>query len=689
MNKLPLFLSSLILCAIFANSYSAKNVSMKNPLIPEFNKEVDFKSVKTSDIDDVSQWVIKQTKLNLEKIYAVAPAKRTFNNTMVVFDDMMDRLNSVVSTIYLLGFVHPDSTLLSEAQKSVAELSKYMNEVFLDEKLYKAVSDYAQSPESKGLEGYKKKFVHDVVRSFEKNGFSLPIEKRDELKKIQNKLADIGINFSTNISGYSDFLIVNEKEVQGLPDDYKQQRKQEDGTYKIDLSYPSYIPFMKYSQSADARKTLQFKFLNRATNSNLTVLDSMLFERKAMSTLLGYPTFAAYQVADRMVKKTSVVWDFEKNLLSEVRAKAQKDYQELLEEKKLKTGDPSVTSLDNWETSYYTNLLLLDKYQLDNQKLKEYFEIDNVIKGLFHIAGVLYDIQFVEVKDPSVWQEDVKMFNVMQAGKLTGRMYLDLYPRPNKYGHAACFSMNSGKTTAEGFQYPIASLVCNFPKPSIDKPALISHEDVVTFFHEFGHLLHHLLSKADLSSQAGLSVANDFVEVPSQFFEHWAWNYDALKLFARHYKTGEVLPQALFEKMVAARNVGSGIAALQQIFYGMYDFTLHDQYEPLSGKSTTDVLREQQNAITLYPYLEGTHMQASFDHLNGYGAGYYGYLWSKVYAEDMFSEFEKNGILDKATGQKFMHKVLAKGATQDELSLVKDFLGREPNNKAFLKSLGL
>jgi thimet oligopeptidase len=282
------------------------------------------------------------------------------------------------------------------------------------------------------------------------------------------------------------------------------------------------------------------------------------------------------------------------------------------------------------------------------------------------------------------------MFEVMKDGKMISRFYLDLYPRPNKYGHAACFGIIAGKMTANGYQYPTASLVCNFPKPSKDKPSLMPHGDVETFFHEFGHVLHNMLTTSDLEYFAGTNVAQDFVEAPSQIFENWAWEYDALKMFAKHYKTGEVLPEDLYNKMKASRNAGSGLNTLQQIFYGTLDMTLHDKFNPDStSTTTTDVVKDLQNKITLYPYLDGSHMQYSFGHLNGYGAGYYGYLWSKVYAQDMFSIFKKNGIMDQKTGIRYRDIILAKGASEDPMDLVKEFLGRDPNDEAYLKDLGL
>jgi thimet oligopeptidase len=281
------------------------------------------------------------------------------------------------------------------------------------------------------------------------------------------------------------------------------------------------------------------------------------------------------------------------------------------------------------------------------------------------------------------------MFEVYQDKKLKGRFYLDLFPRDNKYGHAACFPIRNGKLTSEGYRIPTASLVCNFPRPTDENPSLMTHDQVNTFFHEFGHVLHHMSTTAALISQSGTNVSRDFVEAPSQIFENWTWNYDALKLFAKHYQTREVLPRELFDKMLAAKNVGSGMSASSQVLLGSYDMSLHDKYDPNGSKTTTELYKELQEDISLIDFVEGTHFQTAFGHLYGYGASYYGYLWSKVYAQDMFSIFEANGILDTETGIRYRDIILASGSSRDELQLVRDFLGREPDNKAFLKELGL
>ena len=687
-NKLTIFLLFYLVVAVslFATD---KNSSQSNPLLGKFNEVIPFADLTAEHIKEATDVSIKEARESLAKLYTIPKEQRTFDNTMLELDNIYNEAGNIYGSVYLMGSTHPDDAVRNQADEGKAEFAKFFNEISLDENLYRAVKDYSETAEAKSLTGYKARFTQKTVEDFERNGFALPKEKRDELKAINDKLSDLSILFQKNIAEVSDYLIVDEAEIDGLQEDYKNTRRQEEGTYKIDLTYPSYIPFMKFSNSESARKKLYTMFNNRAATKNPEVLIKVLILRQQMAELLGFKTYAEYRTGDRMAKTSQNVWDFENNLVDRLKEKAQMDYDELLTVKRAKLGTDTIDVIQPWESGYYNNILLKEKYELDQNLVKEYFETNNVIDGLFQITQHLFGVEYEEIKDPSVWHNDVRLFNVLQDGKVISRFYIDLYPRPNKYSHAACFPMIGSKETENGPQLPTATLVCNFPAPTADMPSLLPHGDVETFFHEFGHVLHSVLTKTKLSSQSGTSVSRDFVEAPSQIFENWTWDYESLKLFAKHYKTGEVLPKDLFDKMLAAKNVGSGLANTQQVYYGILDFTLHDKYDPTSSQPVVEVMKELQNKITLYPYLEGTQMFASFGHLMGYAAGYYSYLWALVYADDMFSIFDKNGIMDKATGLKYRDIILANGSSRDELEMVVEFLGRQPSQDAFFKAIGL
>lgn len=666
-----------------------KNSSSANPLLGKFNDVIQFADLTAEHIKEATDVSIKEARESLTKLYAIPKEQRTFDNTMLELDNIYNKAGNIYGSVYLMGSTHPDDAARNQADEGKAEFAKFFNEISLDENLYRAVKDYSETAEAKSLTGYKARFTQKTVEDFERNGFALPKEKRDELKAINDKLADLTILFQKNIAEVSDYLMVDETEIDGLQEDYKNARRQEDGKYKIDLTYPSYVPFMKFSNSESARKKLYTLYNNRAATKNPEVLIKVLILRQQMAELLGFKTYAEYRTGDRMAKTPQNVWDFENNLIDKLKEKAQIDYDELLSVKRVKLGDETIDVIQPWESGYYNNILLKEKYELDQNLVKEYFETNNVIDGLFQITQNLFGVEYEEIKDPSVWHKDVRLFNVKQDGKIISRFYIDLYPRPNKYSHAACFPMIGSKETENGPQFPTATLVCNFPAPTADMPSLLPHGDVETFFHEFGHVLHSVLTKTKLSSQSGTSVSRDFVEAPSQIFENWTWNYESLKLFAKHYKTGEVLPKELFDKMLAAKNVGSGLAFTQQVYYGILDFTLHDKYDPTSSKPVVEVMKELQNEITLYPYLDGTQMFAAFGHLMGYAAGYYSYLWALVYADDMFSVFDKNGLMDVNTGKRYRDIILANGSSRDELEMVVEFLGRQPSQDAFFKAIGL
>lgn len=663
------------------------SIEETNPIYNAFNEAIDFAGITADHISEATISIQAETRTSMSLIIEIENSKRTFDNTLLAIDDFNARFSDVYSVIYLLSSTHTDSLIRNTALEARTTLAQFDNEISLNEDLYKAVKSYADMPEAKSLTGYKAKYLKETIESYERNGFALSAEKRDELKKINDEISEFSNEFSKNVSTFQDHLEVNEAEIDGLPEDYKKARYQEDGSYKIDMSYPSTGPFFMLSNSDSARKNLVMKYNNRAYPANIDVLQNLLKKRLEMAKLLGHNSYAAYRLQNRMAKTPETVWEFETGLKDALNKKAQKDYDELLETKKTRVSD--ATMINGWERSYYSNILKKEKYELDGEEVKQYFALDDVLKGLFSITQTLFNFEYREVKDPSVWNPDVRLFEVYQDKKLKGRFYLDLFPRDNKYGHAACFPLRNGKLTADGYKIPTASLVCNFPSPTEDKPSLMSHDQVNTLFHEFGHVLHHMSTTANLYAQSGTNVSRDFVEAPSQIFENWTWNYDALKLFAKHYETREVLPQSLFDKMLAAKNVGSGMAASGQVFLGTYDMTLHDKYDPNGDETTTDVLKKVQADISLVPYVEGTHFQTAFGHLTGYGASYYGYLWSKVYAQDMFSIFDENGILDTKTGIRYRDIILASGSSKDELQLVVEFLGREPNNEAFLKELGL
>jgi len=662
-----------------------------NPFLVGYNEVIPMHLIGSGHSDDAADFAISRSEKAVQMLLNVPQGTRTFTNTLLPLDDIITDLSDVIYPQYLMANVHPDETIRTETDAAVLRVENYMVDLAANEDIYNAVVAFSKTAEAAALTGEKKKFLDDTLLDFKRTGFGLEKEKRDKVTALQKQLSKLGQAWSQNINTYRDTLFVTEEEIFGLPDAYKKERLQTDGTYAIDMTYPSYRPFMRLSDSNDARRRLQLKYQVRAQKGNLTVLDSLIMTRTAIATTLGYATFSEYQTETRMVKTPQVVWDFETDLTARLKEKAQAEYDELLAIKTEETGKEANT-IFYWEGGYYLNKLKIQKFNVDGEIIKQYFEIGNVTEGLFTIYQKLLNITFKQIEDPSVWFEDVTMYNVYDndSGNHLGQFYLDMYPRAAKYGHAAMFSIRKGKRLADGsYIRPVSSLVCNFPKPSEFSPSLLTHDQVETFFHEFGHLMHGILTTAEMYSFSGTSVPRDFVEAPSQMLENWTWEKESLSLFAKHFETGEPFPDELLENMLKAKNVSSGIATLQQVFYGTLDMTLYDGFDPEGEKTTTDVVRELQNSITLYPYTEGTTMQTSFGHLNGYASSYYGYLWSLVIAQDLFSKFEEEGIMSQERGAKYRNLILAPGGSKEPMELIEDYLGRKPNNAAFLRSLGL
>ncbi|MEM6297384.1 MAG: M3 family metallopeptidase [Bacteroidota bacterium] len=661
---------------------------MNNPLLPKFNQITDFASLEAPQIPEAVKTLLQDIESGLEKIYAIPDKDRTFANTPDALDRLYAQLDVTFGPIYLLANTSSDTEIYQNSHQAVQQIQEFYNKISLDENLYRAMKAYSKSEETKTLTGYREKFVRESVEEFERNGFALPAEKRKVLGELKNKISQLSTEFQRNIAAYEDELIVSAEDIKGLPEDYQKARRNEDGTFTIKLDYPSYRPFMKFSESEETRKTLLKKFLNRAADKNLAVLQEVLKLRQETVELLGYGTYASYQLENRMAKTPQQVWDFEKNLQEKVRPKAEADYNELLALKR--QTQPDTQKVYPWESAYLSEKLLKTKYAVDSEEVKQYFELNNVISGIFEITERLYQVKFVKVDAPSVWHEEVEFFELQTLkGELLGRLYLDLFPRDQKYGHAACFPMIPRRETEAGVQVPTAALVCNFPRPTDERPSLLTHNDVETLFHEFGHGLHHLLTTSPMASFSGTSVKRDFVEVPSQHFENWTWNYESLSLFARHFETDEVLPKELFEKMIAARKVGSGLHTLGQILYGSYDLKLHDGYEPERDGTTTEVYQKLQNELSLFDPVEDTYFEAAFGHLMGYAAGYYGYLWAKVFSEDVFAAFAEEGVLSPKVGGRYLREILSLGGTVEEADQLRNFLGREPEPEAFLRSIGV
>ncbi len=529
--------------------------------------------------------------------------------------------------------------------------------------------------------------LKDYLIAFRKNGLMLPTNERQEVIKLKKELIKKTSAYRKNLSEYKDHLTVSKAELDGMSASYIEGlERNSDGTYKVTMAYPHFYPFMRTATNANARKQLQFKFYNRAAKTNVKLLEEILTLRDSIARKLGYKTHAHYVLEDRMAKKPKTVEKFLNKLLKKLRKQTKTDMAEMLSFKR-KTY-PKATKVHDWDWRFYRSEIKKARYKIDAQKVKEYFPLKTVTAGLFDIYQSLFDVTFKEVPTKNKWHKDVKLYTVSdnKSQELLGHFYLDLFPRDGKYGHAAAFGLIDGRVMPDGsYRTPLNVMVANFTKPTKNSPALLGHNEVTTFFHEFGHVMHLLLSKPVYAQQSGYGVAWDFVEAPSQMLENWAWQPKVLKTISAHYKTGEPLPDEMIKNMIDAKYLHVGVSYSRQILYGLMNHYFHTR----QNVDTTALINELWKDIALTDSQAGTHMQASFGHLINYDAAYYTYLWSEVFSADMFSRFEKEGPLNKATGYAYRKAVLEPGASKDEMELLKDFLGRKPNQRAFLKSIGL
>ena len=437
----------------------------------------------------------------------------------------------------------------------------------------------------------------------------------------------------------------------------------------------------------NARKQLEEKYSRRGGTQNISLLEDNLFLRYQAAKLLGYPTHAHNRLDTRMAKNPKNVMNFLGDLEKKLKPLAKKEQKELLKYKTEKTGEKT-KKIETWQSGYWSNKYKKEHYDIDAEKIKEFFPTDYVIENMLEIFGNLFDVKFKKA-DIDTWNKDVVAYKVFdnKKGQTIAYIYMDLYPREGKYKHAACFDLVAGKELKDGsYQKPFTAIVANLNPPSKDRPSLLKHDEVETLFHEFGHVLHNVLTEAKYSAISGTATSMDFVEVPSQMLENWVWQPQVLKKISKHYKTGEPLSDETINKMIAAKHYATGSFYLRQNFLAQIDMRYHLTKKRIDS---TEYWSKYSKKIRGIPLRKGAYPQASFDHImGGYDAGYYGYLWAEVIAQDFFSEFEKHGLFNKEIGEKYRKQILAVGGSYEEEELVKNFLGREVSNEPFLKNIG-
>jgi len=676
-----------VLFLLIPGAAMAQNSMLTNPILVHSNAPLQFNNWDTTAINSAVATVIKVSDTRIQKIIAIPAGKKTIANTLMAFDDLSYDLGDLGNKLSLVASTYANDAARNAANDQLQKLGSYGSDIFLNKPLYEALVSFSTSPAGRILSPTQQKFLKETLIGFEVNGMKLDQKGRDGLKAINDKIIYWGNQFDKNIAEFKDSIAFTAADLKGIPDAATQSWKRPDGSYMLRVTGPNYIEVMENAVNEKTRKAFYLKYMNRAYPKNIEALDSLFFYRQKLADQLGYKTYAEYALITKMAAKPENVWKFEDDLKDKLTPHVTTELAEFAALKK--QLNPELTDdFQSWDGGYYRVKLLNAKYGVDNELVKQYFEMNNVVQGMFAVYQKLFNIDIHEVKGLPVWDPKIKSYELWMEGKKMGTFFLDLYPRPNKYTHFETAPIANYRIADGKEVLPVGTLICNFPEGTASQPSLLDHQDVITMFHEFGHLIHFLLCHPAISSQYAFAVKGDFVEAPSQFLENFCWNYDCLKLFAKNYKTGEVLPQSLFDKMKSAQKLGVSMQYIRQVYFGMLDFTYEDRYNSIKAKGIDQVEKDMW-AMTQTPYPDSSHFICSFTHLNGYGANYYGYLWSKVYAQDLFSVFEAHGVLDQATGVRYRKDILQEGAQEDEMIMLRHFLGREPNSAAFLKSLGI
>jgi thimet oligopeptidase len=592
--------------------------------------------------------------------------------TLGAWDETTASISDASARASLLRSVHPDPAMREAGERCEQEAEALSTELALDPEVYAPLSRVDAASEDEATRWY----LFRLLRDFRRAGVDKDAQTRAKIRGLNDELVRIGQEFQRNIRDDVRSIEVAPADLEGLPADYR--RAHASGVITTDS--PDYIPFMTYSRSSSARERLWKVYRQRAHPKNLEVLDRMLARRHELARLLGYESWAVYVTEDKMIGSARAADDFIERIAGAAEARARKDYEALLARKR--RDHPGAENVDPWDSEALKERVRAEQLGFESQSVRPYFELGRVVDGILETTARMFGIEYRRVPDAPVWHPEVSAWEVVEQGRIVGRFFLDLFPREGKYKHAAQFTLASG---VRGKALPEAALVCNFPRPGED-PALLDHVEVVTFFHEFGHLLHHLFGgHTRWAGLSGVRTEWDFVEAPSQMLEEWCWDASVLQRFARHVETGGPISAALVERMRAADEFGKGLRVRQQMFYAATSLRLHER-DP-AGLDTTALSAQMQERYTPFRHVEGTYFQESFGHLEGYSAIYYTYMWSLVIAKDLFGAFRSEGLLNPAPARRYRRAILEPGGGAPASKLVRQFLGREASFDAFAEWL--
>ncbi len=595
------------------------------------------------------------------------PAPRAAPAALAAFDAAFGALSDAASRASLARNVHPDPRMRDAAERSEQEIDALSTELSLDRGLYDAIAALDVS----GEDGATRYYLQKSLRDFRRAGVDRDEATRTRVRALREELVRIGQEFGRNIKDDVRRIELAPAELDGLPEDWRRAHPAgPEGKVVVTTDNTDYVPFMTYARSERAREALWRLYRLRGHPKNLDVLARMLSRRAELARLLGYESWAAYVTEDKMIGSDRAAAEFVEKIARAAEARMRRDFGQLLARKR--EDVPGAERVEPWDSAYLQERVKAEQYGFDSQSVRPYLDYARVKDGVLDVTGRLFGIAYRPVPDAPVWHAEVEAYDVVEGEKLVGRVYLDMHPRDGKYKHYAQFTLASGQA---GRQLPEGVLVCNFPRPQGGAPALMEHGDVKTFFHEFGHLLHHVLGgHTRWAGQSGVATEWDFVEAPSQMLEEWVWDPGVLAGFARHVDTGAPLPADAVRRMKAADEYGKGLMVRQQMFYAATSLELHRR-DPKS-LDTTALVAELQERYTPFRHVDGTYFHESFGHLDGYSAIYYTYMWSLVIAKDLFGPFREKGLMDPEPARRYRRAILEPGGSKPAAELVKDFLGR-------------
>lgn len=677
---------------------------MENPLLSQ-SLLPSFSSILPKDIEPAVRHIINQNRSQLAEL--LNQPSYTWDNLMAPLEEMSDTLSKMWSPISHLHGVAETDELRAVYNVCLPLLTEYHTEVMQNETLYHAIKSIALSPEFNNLDLAQRKIIENEIRDFELSGVNLPPAEKARFGELQKKLSKLSTQFAEHLLDATQAwtLHVTEKDsLKGLTEEalkMAEENAQQQGKtgWVFTLEYPSYITVMKYLDNRELRWLMYEAYSTRASDEgpnakrwdNTPVMEEILKTRHELASLLGFNNFAEYSLATKMAESPKRVMGFLTDLVKKSKSFGEQDIQELRDFAKEKDG---ITNIEAWDLAYYTEKLRETRYALSQEDLRPYFPVNKVIKGMFDVVNKLYGLRIVEKQEIDTWNPQVQFFEVYdEENNLRGSLYTDLYARAHKREGAWMDECRMRRRLSDGsIQNPVAFLTCNFNRPLADKPALLTHEEVQTLFHEFGHCLHHIVTQVNYSSVSGINgVAWDAVEFPSQFFEFWTWDKESLALISGHYETGEPLPDTLYNKLVAAKNFQPGMHMLRQLEFALFDFRIHLEFDPENPNRIQAILNDVRDQVSVFKTPVFNRFQHSFSHIfaGGYAAGYYSYKWAEVLSSDAFAKFEENGIFDKKTGREFLHNILECGGTREPMELYVAFRGREPSIDPLLRHSGL